>query len=135
MIKKDQKTIILFDGICNLCNGSVQFILKRDKNEKFLFASLQSDASKNILLQYNVKKITANSILIIEDGQVYDKSTAVLKISRHLNWPWTMFSIALQLPLSIRDKVYDFIARNRYKWFGKKDSCTMMIPEYKNRFI
>jgi len=135
MIKKDQKTIILFDGICNLCNGSVQFILKRDKNEKFLFASLQSDASKNILLQYNVKKITLDSILIIEDGQVYDKSTAVLKISRHLNWPWTMFSIALHLPLSIRDSVYDFVGRNRYKWFGKKDSCTMMIPEYKNRFI
>jgi len=135
MIKKDQKTIILFDGICNLCNGSVQFILKRDKNEKFLFASLQSDASKNILLQYNVKKITLDSIIIIEDGQVYDKSTAVLKISRHLNWPWTMFSIALHLPLSIRDSVYDFVGRNRYKWFGKKDSCTMMIPEYKNRFI
>ena len=135
MIKKDQKTIILFDGICNLCNGSVQFILKRDKNEKFLFASLQSDASKNILLQYNVKKNSLDSILIIEDGQVYDKSTAVLKISRHLNWPWTMFSIALHLPLGIRDSVYDFVGRNRYKWFGKKDSCTMMIPEYKNRFI
>ncbi len=135
MIKKDQKTIILFEGICNLCNGAVQFILKRDKNEKFLFASLQSDASKNILLQYNVKKITLDSILIIEDGQVYDKSTAVLKISRHLNWPWPMFSIALHLPLYIRDSVYDFVGRNRYKWFGKKDSCTMMIPEYKNRFI
>ncbi len=118
-----------------ICNGAVQFILKRDKNEKFLFASLQSDASKNILLQYNVKKITLDSILIIEDGQVYDKSTAVLKISRHLNWPWTMFSIALNLPLCIRDSVYDFVGRNRYKWFGKKDSCTMMIPEYKNRFI
>ena len=135
MIKKDQKTIILFDGICNLCNGSVQFILKRDKNEKFLFASLQSDASKNILLQYNVKKNSLDSILIIEDGQVYDKSTAVLKISRHLNWPWTMFSIALHLPLGIRDSVYDFVGRNRYHWFGKKDNCTMMIPEYKNRFI
>jgi len=135
MIKKDQKTIILFDGICNLCNGSVQFILKRDKNEKFLFASLQSDASKNILLQYNVKKITLDSILIIEDGQVYDKSTAVLKICRNLNWPWTMFPIVLHLPLSIRDRIYNFVGRNRYKWFGKKDSCTMMIPEYKNRFI
>jgi predicted DCC family thiol-disulfide oxidoreductase YuxK len=135
MIKKDQKTIILFDGICNLCNGSVQFILKRDKNEKFLFASLQSDASKNILLQYNVKKITLDSILIIEDGQVYDKSTAVLKISKHLNWPWTILPIAIHLPLSIRDSVYNFVGRNRYKWFGKKDSCTMMIPEYKNRFI
>lgn len=135
MRENDQKPIVFFDGICNLCNGTIQFLLKRDKTEQFVFASLQSDAAKNILLQYNVKKIKMNSILLIEDGQVYDKSTAVLKICKHLNWPWNMMSVAKVLPLSFRDKIYDYIARHRYKWFGMKNTCTMMLPEYKNRFI
>ncbi len=131
----DKKSIILFDGICNLCNASVQFILKRDPKEQFLFASLQSDAAKNILLQYNCKKNTMDSILLIEGGKVYEKSSAVLKICPHLKWPWRMFSVAAYLPVSFRDKLYEFIAKNRYQWFGKKDSCIMMIPSYKNRFI
>ncbi len=134
-MKKDKKTIILFDGVCNLCNGTVQFLLKRDKKEKFLFASLQSDAAKNILLQYNVKKISLDSILLLEDGQVYQKSSAVIKICKYLNWPWTALTVAKYLPLSFRDNAYDLIANHRYKCFGKKDSCMMMIPEYKNRFI
>ena len=135
MSEKGQKTIILFDGICNLCNGAVQFLLKRDVNEQFLFASLQSDAAKNILLQYNVKKFGMDSIVFIEDGEIYQKSTAVLKIIKYLNWPWTMISVTSFLPLGFRDRMYDFIAQNRYRWFGKKDSCIMMLPEYKNRFI
>ena len=135
MDKKDHKTIILFDGICNLCNGAVQFLLKREKQEQFVFASLQSDAAKYILLQYNVKKISMDSILFIEDGQIYQKSTAVLKISKYLNWPWTMVSVFRLLPLRFRDKMYDLIAKLRYSWFGRKDTCMMAIPEYKNRFI
>ena len=135
MQSNDQKSIILFDGICNLCNASVRFILKRDPSKKFLFASLQSDAAEKLLLQYKEKKIGMDSILLIEDGKVYQKSTAVLKICRNLNWPWRMFSAASQLPESFTDKVYDLIAKNRYQWFGKKDSCTMMMPEFKNRFI
>ncbi|MGI9531770.1 thiol-disulfide oxidoreductase DCC family protein [Lutimonas sp.] len=135
MFQKDQKTLILFDGICNLCNGSVQFILKRDKKEKFLFASLQSDAAKNVLLQYNVKKIMMDSIIIVEDGEVFYKSTAILKICRNLNWPWPLFYPAIYLPLIIRDSLYDFVANNRYKWFGVQDHCTIMMPAYKNRFI
>jgi len=135
MEKKDHKTIILFDGICNLCNGAVQFLLKRDKKKQFMFASLQSDAAKYILLQYNVKKFGMDSIVFIEDGEIYQKSTAVLKIIKYLNWPWTMISVTSFLPLGFRDRMYDFIAQNRYRWFGKKDSCIMMLPEYKNRFI
>jgi len=135
MHSNDQKSIILFDGICNLCNASVRFILKRDQTKQFLFASLQSDAAKKVLLQYKVKKIGMDSILLIEDGKVYQKSAAVLKICRHLNWPWSMFSVAHHLPESFRDKIYDLVAKYRYQWFGKKDSCTMMMPEFKNRFI
>ena len=135
MEKKGHNTIILFDGVCNLCNGAVQFLLKRDVNEQFLFASLQSDAAKNILLQYKVKKIKMDSIVFIEDDQLYQKSTAVLKICRYLNWPWTMISFAGILPLRFRDKIYDLIAKHRYTWFGRKETCTLMIPKYKNRFI
>src|SRR5210317_357187 len=135
MPSKDQKSIVLFDGICNLCNSSVQFILKKDQKEQFLFASLQSDAAEKLLLQYKEKKIGMNSIVLIEDGKVYQKSAAVLKICQHLNWPWRIFLVGAYLPKSWRDKLYDLIAKNRYQWLGKKDSCTMMIPEYKNRFI
>ena len=135
MTENDQKTIVFFDGICNLCNGAVQFLLKRDKSKQFLFASLQSDAAKNILLQYNVKKIKMDSILLIEDGKVYNKSTAVLKICKQLDWPWSMMSVAKVMPLSFRDKAYNYIAKHRYNWFGNKNTCTMIIPKYKNRFI
>lgn len=135
MNKKDPKSIILFDGICNLCNGAVQFILKRDKKERFLFASLQSDAAKNVLLQYNVKKMMMDSIILIEEGEVFDKSTAVLRICRHLNGLWPVFYPTVYLPKKMRDLLYDHIARKRYTWFGVKDHCTMMLPEYKNRFI
>ena len=135
MQSKDYKSILLFDGICNLCNTSVQFILKRDQKEQFLFASLQSDAAEKLLLQYKEKKIGMDSIVLIEDGKVYQKSAAVLKICRHLNWPWRIFLVGGYLPKSLTDKLYDLIAKNRYRWFGKKDSCTMMMPEYKNRFI
>ncbi|MGB5322260.1 thiol-disulfide oxidoreductase DCC family protein [Lutimonas sp.] len=135
MPSKDQKSILLFDGICNLCNASVQFILKKDQKEQFLFASLQSDAAEKLLLQYKDKKIGMDSIVLIEDGKVYQKSTAVLKICQHLNWPWRIFLVGAYIPKSWRDKLYDLIAKNRYRWFGKKDTCTVMIPAYKNRFI
>lgn len=135
MESSDQKSILLFDGICNLCNASVQFILKRDPKEQFIFASLQSDAAKNILLQYNLKNYSLNSLVLIEEGQLFQKSTAALKICRHLNWPWKLFYVFILLPKILRDKVYEFVAKRRYRWFGKKDSCVLMIPEYKNRFI
>ncbi len=135
MQTSEQKSIILFDGVCNLCNASVQFILKRDLKERFLFASLQSDAAKNILLQYNWKNYELKSIVLIQDGEVYQKSNAVLKICQQLKWPWTLFSVVRFFPVRWRDMLYDTIAKRRYQWFGKKDTCVMMIPEYKNRFI
>lgn len=130
-----QKSIILFDGICNLCNSSVNFILKRDKKKQFLFASLQSDAAENILLHHKHKKNGLNSIIFIHRGKLYEKSSAVLSILGLMGMPWRLFSVGYILPLSWRDSLYDYIAQNRYKWFGKKESCIMMIPAYKNRFI
>lgn len=131
----DQNPIILFDGICNLCNASVQFILKQDKKKQFLLASLQSDAAKNILLQYKCKNNDLNSIIVIDKNKVHKKSSAILIIVKHLGMPWQIFNLMKVLPENWRDSLYDFVAERRYKWFGKKDTCLMMLPEYKNRFI
>ena len=135
MQTNDQNSIILFDGVCNLCNSSVKFILKRDKKKQFIFASLQSDAAENILLHHKYKKIGLNSIILIHRDKLYEKSSAVLHIFSVLGMPWRLFSVFYILPLSWRDFLYDFIAQNRYKWFGKKDTCIMMLPTHKNRFI
>lgn len=130
-----KKSIILFDGICNLCNNSVQFVIKRDNKQQFLFASLQSDAAAKLLLQFYNKKIGLQSIVLIEDNKVYDKSTAALRIARKLNPLWNILYIFIIVPKNLRDLVYDYIAKHRYKWFGKQDSCMLFIKEYKNRFI
>ena len=108
------KPVILYDGICNLCNSSVRFILKHDTREKFLFSSLQSDASKNLLLHLNYKIIEMNSILLVENGQIHEKSDAVLKIASGLRIPWNLAATFRFLPRYVRDSIFDFVARNRY---------------------
>ncbi len=135
MSATNNEAIILFDGICNLCNSSVQFVLKHDAKKQFLFASLQSDASRKLLLQFNYENAKMMSIVLIEDNKVYDKSTAALRIARRLNPIWNYRYVLIILPKGIRDFVYDIIAKNRYGWFGKRSSCLMYIAEYKNRFI
>ena len=131
----NDRLIVLFDGICNLCNSSVRFILKHDTREELLFSSLQSDASKNLLLHLNYKIRQLNTILVIEDGQILEKSDAVLKIASRLKFPWNLAAAFGILPRKIRDSVYDFVARNRYRWFGKKDKCVFTMNTYENRFI
>lgn len=135
MIATNNEAIILFDGICNLCNSSVQFVLKHDAKKQFLFASLQSDASRKLLLQFNYENAKMTSIVLIENNKVYDKSTAALRIARKLNPLWNWLYVLIIIPKSIRDFVYDIIAKNRYGWFGKRNSCLVYIEEYKNRFI
>ena len=129
------KSIILFDGICNLCNSSVNFIIKHDKKEHFLFASLQSDAAKKILLQFHSKKITNESIILIENEKIYDKSSAVLIITSHLNNGFHLFGVLKIIPTFLRDGIYTFIARNRYKWFGKKKNCLVPSATIRSRFL
>ncbi|AWE08164.1 thiol-disulfide oxidoreductase [Lysinibacillus sp. 2017] len=126
--------VILFDGECNLCDFSVQFILKRDPKGIFQFASLQSDAGIALLEKYNVPKNT-ESIVLIEDGQFFTESTAALKIARKLTGLWKWLSIAIFVPKPIRDVIYKWIAKNRYKWFGKKEQCMLPTAEQKNRFL
>ncbi|MCK5637664.1 MAG: DUF393 domain-containing protein [Flavobacteriaceae bacterium] len=131
----NKKPIILFDGVCNLCNGSVQFILKHDCKKQFLFASLQSDAAAKLLLQLNNKNNELKSLILIEGNKIYKKSDAVLKIARRLDPFWNVFYVFKIIPKALRDMVYNIVAKNRYKWFGKKDKCQFEIVEYKNRFI
>jgi len=135
MFQLKNNSVILFDGVCNFCNSSINFIIKHDKKEHFLFASLQSDVAKEILLQFDKKKTLGDSILLVSDTKIYNKSTAALKIAKKLNAGISLFYVFIIIPPFIRDWVYDIIAKNRYKWFGKKDSCMVPSEKIKERFI
>ena len=130
------KKIILFDGVCNLCNNSVQFVIKRDVNDVFQFAALQSETGKKLLTERNIDTQEVDSIILIEPNiAYYTKSTAALEIGKHLKGLKAISSILLWLPEALRNIVYDFIARNRYKWYGKKDNCMIPSEELKSKFI
>lgn len=127
--------IILFDGVCNFCNGAVNFVLKQDKKGVFRLAPLQSEAGQKILEQYHLSSKDFESFVLIDNGTVYKKSSAALKVLNRLPWYWKEVQILWIIPRFIRDVVYDFIARNRYKWFGKKNECMVPSPEIRNRFL
>ncbi len=127
--------IILFDGVCNLCNGSVLFIIKRDPQSKFRFASLQSDLGVKLLRQFEFPQGELNSVLLIKDQKLFQKSNAALEIAKHLNGLWPMFYMFKIIPAFIRNSMYDWIAGNRYRWFGKKDVCMIPTPELRSRFL
>src|SRR5699024_559956 len=125
--------IILFDGECIFCNRNVHFIIKRDPQALFQFASLQSEIGKRLLSRYEVPT-NENSLILLENKTYYSKSTAALKISKHLSHVWKLFYIFILIPKPFRDNVYEIIANNRYKWF-KKDTCMIPSSEIKNRFL
>lgn len=127
--------VILFDGVCNLCNSSVQFIIARDAKAQFRFASLQSAYGQRQMSKFNLPASELNSVLLIKDGKLYQKSSAALHIARMLSGAWPLMFAFIIVPPFIRNAVYDFIASNRYKWFGKKDECMIPTPELKSRFI
>lgn len=126
--------IILFDGVCNFCDLSVQFIIKRDPAGNFQFASLQSEISQSLLKEHELPE-NADSVVLIENGRYYLKSSAALRICRDLSGLWRLIYILIIVPKPIRDFCYDILARNRYKWFGKKDHCKVPSPEVRNRFL
>src|ERR1035441_6257253 len=121
------KPILLYDGVCNLCSGVVKFVIKHDAKDRFYYASLQSATGKGLLEQYGLKANETDSFVFIDKGKVWIHSSAVLQLCRDMGVPWNQFYILMIIPRPIRDAVYKFIAINRYKWFGKKDSC--MVPE------
>ncbi len=128
--------IILFDGVCNLCSASVQFIIKQDKYAQYKFASLQSEFAKNLLAAFGVKVAEVpQSILLVRGARLYSESSAALHIAQKLDGGYKLLPVFLIVPQCIRDFVYRWIARNRYKWFGKKDACMVATKALKDRFL
>lgn len=127
--------VILFDGICNYCNSVVNFLISQDKRKIFRFAPLQSNAAQRILKQNGLETADFNSFVLVENGAVFLRSTAALKIFKHLPWYWQWVNIGWLLPLFVRDALYNLIARNRYKWFGQRSECMIPTKEIKSRFL
>ena len=123
--------VVLFDGVCNLCNGAVRFILARDPAARFRFASLQSDAARRLLGGGG----PVETIVLLEAGKTYNKSTAALRIARGLRFPWPLFYAFVTVRRPLRDLIYDWVARHRYRWFGKRDTCMLPTPELRERFM
>ncbi len=136
MIKELNNPVILFDGLCNLCSASVQFILKRDVYNKYRFTSLQSDAGISLLKQFQIDIQTSpQTLILLNKGKLYTRSTAALMIASNLSGLWPLLSIFIIIPPVFRDLFYRIIASNRYNWFGKKTECWIASPEYKNLFL
>ncbi len=127
--------LLFFDGVCNLCNNSVTTIIKKDRHQKFKFASIQSDAAKEILLQFDDYNSDIDSIILINKNHIYYKSSAVLRVCKILGGLYSFLIIFWLIPKPIRDWMYDFIAKNRYRWFGKRESCMMPSADLKERFL
>ena len=134
-IPKD-KLLILFDGVCDLCNGFVRFVIDRDAQDVFRFASLQSDIGQQFIKNKNLDPSKTDTIILVTANGDYNiKSTAVLKIVKRFGGLWSLAQLLWLLPVFIRNLAYDFVAKNRYKWFGKKDSCMIPTEELKAKFI
>lgn len=130
------KKLILFDGVCNLCNASVLYVIKRDKKDMFRFATLQSEIGKQIIQHYRLDTSKTDSILLYSETKGLSiKSSAALQIAKHLGFPYNLTSIFFIIPPFIRNWVYDYIAKNRYKWYGKKEQCMVPTPELKAKFL
>lgn len=126
--------VIFFDGFCNLCNGAVQFTIARDSQNVFQFASLQSEFAKVHISSFNIEPQHSNTFILLENGKIYQRSTAALRVAKKLSGLWPILYGFVIVPEFIRDGIYNFIAKNRYKWFGKQESCWVPTPELKSKF-
>lgn len=131
----ENKSVILFDGVCNLCNASIDFIIKRDKKDQFRVGALQEAAGKDLLSKFEVNPEYLDSLVLIESEEIFFRSTAALKISRNLSGLWPIFYGLIILPVGFRDRIYDWIGKNRYRWFGKKNTCRLPTPEERAKFL
>lgn len=131
----DTDSIVLFDGVCHLCNGSVNFIIKHDPDSRFRFAPIQTPIGEELMRRHHLSTETMDTVVLIEGGKAYTRSTAALRIARRLSGLWPAAYIFVVVPRLIRDAVYKVVARNRYRWFGKSESCMMPTPEVRARFL
>ena len=131
-----KKPLVLFDGVCNLCNASVKYIIKHDKKDVFRFTALQSEVGQKIVKEFNIDTIKTDSIILYsEKKEIYYKSTAALKIASHLGFPLNLLIVFFIVPPCIRNWVYNYIAKNRYVWYGKRETCMIPTPELRKKFI
>jgi predicted DCC family thiol-disulfide oxidoreductase YuxK len=130
---KSDNAIVLFDGVCNFCNSSINFIIKRDRKGYFKFAPLQSEIAQKLV--GDKTKSMPESVILIESGHTYDRSSAALRIAKKLDGFWPVLYIFTIVPKPIRDAIYNLIGRNRYKWFGKTEACMIPTPEVRSRFL
>ncbi|MFC3562545.1 thiol-disulfide oxidoreductase DCC family protein [Pedobacter jamesrossensis] len=126
--------VIFFDGVCNLCNASVQFVIEHDKENYFKFSALQGEYAQEVLPKFNVNLQNLNSTLLLENGKLYTKSSSALRVAKKLNGLWPLLYSFIIVPKFLRDWGYDIIAKNRYKWWGKQESCWVPTPELKSKF-
>jgi predicted DCC family thiol-disulfide oxidoreductase YuxK len=133
--KVDSHSIILFDGVCNFCNRSVNWIIRRDKRGYFRFAALQSQAGAALQERYGLDPSALDTLVLVEDGRVYTKSTAALRIVRRVRSRWRALSVLMTVPRPVRDFGYDWFARRRYRWFGKREECMVPSAKVRERFL
>jgi predicted DCC family thiol-disulfide oxidoreductase YuxK len=129
------RPIVLFDGVCNLCNGSVTFIVKRDPGRRFRFAALQSAAGATLLRQFGLPADALDTLVLVEGNRAFTRSTASLRVARRLSGLWPLLYALIVVPRPIRDLLYGVVARNRYRWFGRRDACMMPTPDLRERFL
>jgi predicted DCC family thiol-disulfide oxidoreductase YuxK len=127
------RSVLLFDGVCTLCNGSVRFVIERDPAGRFQFAPLQSAAARRLLEK--APQPLPDSLVLVEEGRLFTRSTAVLRIARGLGFPWPLAYLFVAVPRPLRDWVYDILASHRYRWFGRRDACMVPTPELRSRFL
>ena len=125
--------MLLFDGVCTLCNGFVRFVIERDPAGRFQFAPLQSEAARRLLGK--APQPLPDSLVLLEDGRLFTRSAAALRVARGLRFPWPLAYVFMAVPRPVRDWVYDTVARNRYRWFGRRDVCMVPTPELRARFL
>lgn len=130
-----EPVIVLFDGVCNFCNASVNFIIDHDPADRFRFAPLQSPLGEQLLARFGLAHQKIDSVVLIEAGRCFIKSTAAVRVARHLAPPWPALALLIMIPTGLRDLLYDWFARHRYQWFGRSDSCRMPTPQLRRRFL
>lgn len=131
----DTPPIVLFDGVCNLCEGVVRFVIERDRAAVFRFAPLQSSEGQRLLAEHGLSSLELSTFVLIEGGRHWTRSDAGLHLVRHLRAPWSWLALLRWVPRPLRDAVYGFVARNRYRWFGRKEACLVPGPEWRDRFL
>ncbi len=132
---ENSNPVLLFDGVCNLCNGAVQFVIKNDKKKQFRFAALQSKAGNAFSKKYALPVENFDTFVLISNDKYYTRSDAALKVAKMLGGVWSLAYVFIIIPKTVRDAIYNWVAKNRYRWFGKKDQCMIPTPELRDRFL